>query len=110
MGFNSPAHDFVCEQNSAHLWILVLSLVRYGLRGKKQGVDWLLVVEIVRRWLDAKLANLFGDGVNESSVEVLLRADPCRRGNTKRRGGKSKSVFFSLLTTLVSRDTTSNTV
>lgn len=30
---NSPAHNFVCEQNSAHFWILVLSFVRYGLRG-----------------------------------------------------------------------------
>lgn len=38
-GFShSPAHDFVCEQHSAHLGILVLSLVRYGLRGRKGGV------------------------------------------------------------------------
>lgn len=35
-----------------------------------------------------KLTNLFGDGVNESSVEVLLRADPCSRGNT--RGGHNQ--------------------
>jgi len=26
-----PAHDFVCEQHPAHLWILVLTLVNDGL-------------------------------------------------------------------------------
>lgn len=36
-----------------------------------------------------KLANLLGDGVNESSVEVLLCADTCGRGNTRR-----DSLFF----------------
>lgn len=30
---NSPAHDFMCEENSAHFWVFVLSLVGYGLRG-----------------------------------------------------------------------------
>lgn len=27
-----PAHDFVCQENSAHFRILILSLVSYGLR------------------------------------------------------------------------------
>lgn len=26
-----PAHDFVSKKNSAHLWILVLALINYGL-------------------------------------------------------------------------------
>lgn len=34
---NVPAHNLMCEQNSAHFWILVLSLIRYGLRGGKKG-------------------------------------------------------------------------
>lgn len=30
---HSPAHNLMSEQNSAHFRILVLSLIRYGLRG-----------------------------------------------------------------------------
>lgn len=27
----SPAHDLVCQQHSAHLWVLVLAFVNNGL-------------------------------------------------------------------------------
>lgn len=33
VGKHSPAHDFMCEENSAHFWVLVLSLIGYGLKG-----------------------------------------------------------------------------
>lgn len=33
---DSPAHNLMCEQNSTHFWILILSLIRYGLRGGKE--------------------------------------------------------------------------
>lgn len=32
-----PAHHFVCQENSAHFWILILSLVSYGLRRRDGG-------------------------------------------------------------------------
>lgn len=57
----------------------------------------MLVVEVVRLWLEAKLetelTNLLGDGVNESSVEVLLRADSCNRGH---RGGGGVKITLLL--------------
>lgn len=36
MGKHSPAHDFMCEENSAHFWVLVLSLIGYGLKGRNK--------------------------------------------------------------------------
>lgn len=33
VGQHSPAHDFMCEENSAHFWVLVLPLIGYGLKG-----------------------------------------------------------------------------
>lgn len=42
-----PAHDFVCQQNPAHLWVLVLTLVDDGLKKthlqvrKVQRTHWL---------------------------------------------------------------------
>lgn len=36
----SPAHNLMCEQNSAHFWILVLALIRNGLRGGNEEQWW----------------------------------------------------------------------
>lgn len=44
----SPAHDFMCEENSAHFWVLVLSLIGYGLKG---GIKQQESIKLLPLWL-----------------------------------------------------------
>jgi len=78
---HSPAHNLMCEQNSAHFWVLVLSLIWYGLRGgnekQKDRLSFMqknwTPIHSVERWMPFKRASeqftyLFGDRVNKSGV------------------------------------------
>lgn len=75
MGRHSPAHDFMCEENSAHLWVLVLSLIGYGLKGGNEEQE---SIKLSPPWLGGgveKLTNLFSDRVDKACVEILLRTN-----------------------------------
>lgn len=61
MGKHSPAHDFMCEENSAHFWVLVLSLIGYGLKGGNEQRE---SIKLLPSWL--------GGGGSESSPTCFV--------------------------------------
>lgn len=104
--WDSPAHHLVCEQNSAHFRIFVLTFIGDWLQsgsGEAQinhltpnsdptpsirSPAWRGVRTIMHR-----ATNLFSDRVDKACVEILLRTNSCNNKN-KHNKNSSDSGFL----------------